>query len=138
MISMVLLMRHLLDLDGQFDRAILQRSFGHLVPLAASLGLGTFDCIGLQKLVELGLLAPVALEIVVMHLAGAEIADGRVSPLGQLHGQAGGRTGEQFVGTLDGLRKPQTLTRRSHGRRVPDFRLDGNNMRHGDRSCVRW
>ena len=80
-----------------------------------------FDGVRLQERVQLALVAPVALEVVEVQLAGVGVADDRIPPLGQLHGQAGGGAGEQSVGALDGLRQAQTLARGTHGSRVTDL-----------------
>jgi len=91
------------------------------VPLAASFGLRTFHGVRLEKGVQLALVAPVATVVVVVDLFRGQIADGRVTPRGQLHGESGGRTGEQSVGALDGLGKPQALARGADGGCVTDL-----------------
>jgi len=98
------------------------------VPFATSLGLGTFDGVRLKKGVKLALVAPVALEVIVGDVPRAEVADGRVPPLGQLHGEPGGFAGKQSVRALDGLRKSESLTRGAHRRRVPHLGFDRHDV----------
>ena len=66
----------------------------------------------------------------------AEIADGRKSPLRQLHGEPGGGAGEQSVGALDGLWKSESLARGLDGSGVSDFGLDGDDVTQVWVSCL--
>ena len=89
-------MRHLRDLDGQLDRAVGQRLLGDAVALPAGLDLGLFDGVGLQKAVELLLVAPGAAVVVELQAAAGQVADDRIVPAGQLDRQAGGRAAEEL------------------------------------------
>ena len=59
-----------------------------------------------------------------------------VLPAGELDGQASDVAAVEPRGALDGLRQSEPLTSGLDGRRVADFRLDRDNVRH--RSLLVW
>ena len=64
--------------------------FGDAVALLAGFELGLFGGVSLQELVELGPARPRRPpKLSNLHLAAGRVADERVRPAGQLHGQAG-------------------------------------------------
>ena len=102
-----------MNLDGELDGAVGQRSFGNGVVLLPGLDLGLLDRIGLEKLIQATLVAPPAVEVVVMQLACGKVADNGINPVGQSHGQAFHLAAEEFGPALDwfGQRKPATSSR---------------------------
>ena len=86
MISMVF-MRHLLTWMVNLIEPSAKVGLGDLMAPAAGLGLGAFHRVDLQEAVEAILLAPPAAEVVVAEVAGAQVGDYGVLPLGQLDGE---------------------------------------------------
>ena len=80
------------------------------------------------------LVTPAALEVVEENLAVGNITNNRVCPVWQLHGQTSRLAAEQlgFAFNRFGQREPTTSS--PNGRRVSDFRLDGNDVAHADTS----
>ena len=56
--------------------------------LLASFNLGLLDGIRLQERVQVLLLAPMAVEVVVAHLAGLKVGDEGIAPAGELDARA--------------------------------------------------
>jgi len=56
------------------------------------------------------------------------LADGHITPIGQLDAQAGDLAAKQSVCALDGLRQSETLAGSGDRCRVPDFGFNFYNM----------
>ena len=72
-------------LELEFDTAILELLFADHKSLLAREGLGFLYRIGLEKAVQLFLLAPAALVVVVVHGAAERVDHGGILPAGQVH-----------------------------------------------------
>lgn len=111
-------------MNGELDRAVGQRLLGNAVALLASFELGPLDGVHLQEAAQLLLVAPVTLEVVVLHAAGSQVENRRVSPAGQPDGQASRLAAEQPDGLVGRLRQTQSLAGRAGGRDVFDLGFD--------------
>ena len=90
------------------------------VALLAASSFAFSTAYSLEEAVELGLLAPAPLEVVVAHLAGGGVDDGRVAPAGQLQQQALGLAAVELRLAVDGLGQAQPLAGGGDGRGVVD------------------
>lgn len=115
-------------LNAQHDGTVFQTTFGQSVSLSPRFDPGFLHGIKLREPVEVLLLSPASAEVVVLKLARFHVADHRVSPARQIDGQARCFGAEESDGAVDRWRDFQALTRGGQGDRIPDFRLNLNDV----------
>ena len=76
-------------IDREFDAAVGELLLGAAIAPASGFDFGLLHGVCLQKRIEVLLLTPTPAVVVVLDLAVFQLADSRVSPIGQLDGQAG-------------------------------------------------
>jgi hypothetical protein len=105
------------------------------VPPATSFRRCLANGIRLQEAVEVLLIAPTAAEVVELDLASGGVADDRVNPIRQLHGQVGDFAAEELGRTLLRRGQAQALAGSSDGGGVTNLRFDNNEMGQGLLLC---
>jgi hypothetical protein len=96
------------------------------------LDLGFLDSVHLKEVIEVLLFAPPAVVVVIADFSAIELADGGITPLGQLHAEAGDLAAEQSVRALDGRGQSEAIAGSSDRCGVSDLRSDFDNVAHTD------
>ena len=127
-ISMVFTVAPLSDLDTNADTAIGQQVLGSRVTSLSSFQLGLFYSVGLQELIQLLLLAPLATVVIEIDFSGVGIAHGRVVPASELYGPADFFADKQLGRPVDWSRQLQTRAGRLNSQRVAYLGTNGHDM----------